>query len=241
MLAKVLKKEAAAVVSPFPIPSLGSAPEGYQRLSEVVLPAVTSFEEFASFHDDVIVGSAAEDILQAARKEAARIISDAKSEGAAITERAAAAAASQDSNLLDEQVAGRVADLRRELAASIGEIAALSDTVRNGIEVETVDLAIRIAKKIVGREVSVDREIALTLVRVSLAKLHNRSAAKIHLHPDEHAYVQAHIGTLDFRGTVELVEDRSVSPGGCLITTDTGDIDARIESQFDEIAHGLLD
>jgi len=88
--------------------------------------------------------------------------------------------------------------------------------------------------------VTIDREIALTLVKVSLGKLHNRSIAEVHLNPEDYAFVQAHLEKLDFRGSLELVEDRSISVGGCLIHTETGEIDARIKSQFDEIAYGLL-
>ena len=106
---------------------------------------------------------------------------------------------------------------------------------------ELVELALDIAKKIVGREVTIDREIALTLVKVSLEKLHNRARAQVHLHPEDFAYVESHREKLDFHGSLEIIEDRSISVGGCLIHTETGDIDARIESQFDEIAHGLLE
>ena len=103
-----------------------------------------------------------------------------------------------------------------------------------------VELALEIAKKVVGREVSLDREIALTLVKVSLKRLNSRAAAQVHLSPDDFAFVDAHREKLDFHGSLEIIEDRSVSPGGCLVRTDTGDIDARIESQFDEISHGLI-
>ena len=99
---------------------------------------------------------------------------------------------------------------------------------------------LQVADSVGDREVTIDREIAFTLVKVSLGKLHDRAVAEVHLSPEDFTYVQAHREKLDFRGSLDLVEDRSISVGGCLIHTESGDIDARIESQFEEIAHGLM-
>ena len=126
------------------------------------------------------------------------------------------------------------------LANTIAEVGSLGSEMAASVEHELLELAIQIAKKIVAREVTIDREIALTLVKVSLAKLHNRSIAEVHLNPEDYSFVKNHLDKLDFRGKIDLVEDKSISVGGCLIHTETGDIDARIESQFDEISHGLL-
>ena len=40
---------------------------------------------------------------------------------------------------------------------------------------------------------------------------------------------------VDGIGQLEIVEDRRVSPGGCVVETTGGTIDARIETQFTEI------
>lgn len=131
--------------------------------------------------------------------------------------------------------------LRENLTETIDRISSLAKEVTAKLESEVVELALEIAKKIVAREINTDREVVLAVTRTALTKLHARTLASVHLHPDDLVFVQENRDRLNFHGSLELIEDKSITPGGCLIHTDSGDIDARIESQFDEIAHGLLE
>jgi flagellar assembly protein FliH len=233
MLAKVLKKEEAAQFTSFSLPAFGSGVWGFNDLT-----AGQSGGRDLNGTDPIANASAeAEQILREAREEAARIIAAASPNAA---EQASAPSEDEIEAAIKSAVADQAADLRSELTATIENISSLADEVTKRAEADIVQLALQIAKKVVGREVTIDREIALTLVRVSLSKLHNRSIAQVHLNPEDLAFVEAHREACDFRGALELVADRSVSLGGCLVHTETGDIDARIESQFDVIAHGLL-
>ncbi len=241
MLAKVFKGDEAAGIAAFSVPSLGGSSPSLKGVSRFVFPdfegtrAEISLElpDPAGFIDD-------EDILQSARDEAARIIAEAEEHGEIIQQAASDKASHTSEVTFEAAVDERVADIRCQLADTISQLAALSAAANERAETGVIELAVHIAKKIVGREVEIDREIALNLVKVSLAKLHNRSVAKVHLSTADFAYVESHREALDFRGTIELIEDSSITAGGCLIHTETGDIDARIESQFDEIAHGLF-
>ena len=181
-----------------------------------------------------------EDVLHTARQEAEQIVAQAKQQSATVEETIRAQALQEARQMLEAENAAQIARLRAELTETIAQISSLSDQVIARVENDVVVLALEVAKKIVAREVMFDREIALTLVKVSLKKLHSRAVAQVRLHPEDFAYVQAHRGKIDFHGSLEIVEDRTISPGGCLIHTETGDVDARIESQFEEIAHGLL-
>jgi flagellar assembly protein FliH len=244
MLAKVLKAAAAAGSMPFSIPLIGG--EGSQFTSSGIqqftvpelepLEYVSTPEQYDLPADDLT----ADEFLARAQDEAARIITQAE-EHAAIIEQVASDKAVQKAKAeLEAEHAEMFAGLRTQLADTIAEVGAIGSDLEASVEHELVELAIQIAKKVVAREVTIDREVALTLVKVSLAKLHNRSIAEIHLNPEDYSFVKNHLDKLDFRGKIDLVEDKSISIGGCLIHTETGDIDARIESQFDEISHGLL-
>ncbi len=243
MLAKVLKATAAAGTQPFSIPLIGG--NGTQTNSsgvqQFVVPELEPVE-FISTPAQYDLGGdlSADELLIKAQEEAARIIAQAEEHAAIIEQLASDKAIQKAREDIEAENAGRFAELRMELAKTIAEVGSLGSKMAASAEHELVELAIQIAKKVVAREVTIDREIALTLVKVSLAKLHNRSVAEIHLNPEDYSFVKNHLDKLDFRGKIDLVEDRSISVGGCLIHTETGDIDARIESQFDEISHGLL-
>ncbi len=245
MLAKVVKNNSVTGLTPFSIPELGVTNSDARNINQFMFPAVSDFEpleavgegEDATFTNHV---PNIEEIIQNAQTEATRIIALAEENAANIAAAAQEKAVQEVQAQFDEKVAAGVAEIRQQLAETIEKISALSSEITNRTEGDLVKLALQIAKKVVAREVTIDREIALTLVKVSLGKLHNRSIAEVHLNPEDFVYVQAQREKIDFRGSLELVEDRSISVGGCLIHTETGDIDARIESQFDEIAHGLF-
>lgn len=243
MLAKVVKKHAATAFTPFSLPEIGADSESFEENSNFMFPNAALLEpvetpvDFASAESEELT---VENIIQNARDEAARIVAQAEKDREMIEQAAREKGMQFVQNTIDSEVAAQMGELRTRLTETIDQISAMREQIVAGSESELVELAIEIANKIVAREVTIDREIALTLVKVSLKRLNSRTAARVHLHPDDFAFVQSHREKLDFHGSLDFVEDRSITVGGCLIRTDTGDIDARIESQFDEIAHGLL-
>lgn len=170
----------------------------------------------------------AEQIIEVAKMRAEEIEREAFIKG----EAAGKAAVSME---IDRQVS----DLRGQLSRTLNELQGLKSELESKVEREMVELAIEISKKIVQREVTVDREVALTLARVALTRLHSRTTTVIRLHPDDYAHATTNRDKLESDGTVEFVEDRSVGPGGCVIQTDMGEVDARISQQFREIEKGF--
>jgi flagellar assembly protein FliH len=141
---------------------------------------------------------------------------------------------------VEAEMNAKTGALRDELTRTIDSVSALANELTVKLESDVVELALEIAKKIVAREVSIEPEVVISVTKKALAKLHSRTSAQIHLNPDDLAYVQEHRTKLNFHGALELLEDASVAPGGCFIHTDNGDIDGRIDSQFDEITEALL-
>ncbi|MBS1792391.1 MAG: hypothetical protein JSS81_00975 [Acidobacteria bacterium] len=255
MLAKVIKNQnVPAAVTAVAIPRIGGSSTDSRSIGQFVFPSVAELlageteqpaavpetEPVETEFEPAVVMPNIDEIVQSARDEAARIIATAESNAADIAEAAREKAEQEVRLRFDQEVAAQAAEIRLQLTETIEQIAGLAAEITRQAENDLVELALRIAKKVVAREVTIDREIALTLVKVSLGKLHNRSVAEVHLNPEDLQFVRMHREKLDFRGSLELVEDRSISVGGCLIHTETGDIDARIESQFEEIAHGLF-
>lgn len=252
MLAKIVKSDPLVEFSAPAFPSIGESVSKARHKESFAVPELSELisakhsegeiDEFQPVANPIIVSPTprVDDVLQAAREEAARIIAEAE-QNAAVFARAAEEKATQEIYArFESEVAAQADQIRLQLTQTIEQVSALSETISARHEKDLVELALQIAKKIVGREVTIDREIAFALVKVSLAKLHNRAVAEVHLNPDDLAFVETHRERLDFRGSLLLVEDKSVSHGGCLIHTESGEIDARIESQFDEIAHGLF-
>jgi flagellar assembly protein FliH len=242
MSAKVIKCRQPVELAPLPIPEIGDADSTARGSGVFVVPPFDPTIALVEHpHKEPLpLAATPEEIVENARQRSARIIAEAEESRSIIEQAAFEKAQLEALSLIEGKVESRVAEVRDETAKTIEKLARLSDDIMSHVESDLVELAIRIAKKIVRREVTIDREIALTLVRVSLSKLNQRTAAEVHLNPEDLSHINSRLDALDFRGALNLVGDPSISLGGCLIHTETGDVDARIESQFDEIAFGLL-
>jgi flagellar assembly protein FliH len=128
-------------------------------------------------------------------------------------------------------------------AEGIIEIGRIKSALYVQVEREVVRLAIEVAKKIVHREVQVDREIIQTLVRVALSHVADKAPVSIHVNPKDFEYIserQTELSQAEGR-TISFIPDKSIERGGCLVETDCGDIDARLEEKFSEVEHAFFE
>jgi len=103
-------------------------------------------------------------------------------------------------------------------------------------EREAVELALSIARKIIHQEVSTNRGVVLNVVKAALKKVSNHKKIKIRLNPADLDFmneVKSQMPDLVARFDEVIFEgDTSIGDGGCVIDTNFGDIDARIEKQL---------
>jgi flagellar assembly protein FliH len=139
----------------------------------------------------------------------------------------------------------KVEAIMRRYSESLLDLGSLRSNLYAQVEREVVRLALEVAKKIVHREIRADKEIIQTLVKVALSHVAEKSAVTIHLHPLDYNFVLEHKAELSQseHGVREIVllADRSIERGGCLVKTECGDIDARIEEKFREIEQGFFE
>lgn len=249
MLAKLLKTETGNIeCTPFVLPSesdpvteVFSAWEIMEdepqpvRIANVLIPQIEDVVQAEREKAEAQVAG----ILNAARDQANKMIMDAEAEVQRIEHDAMERGMLDARALVQAEINQAVEDLRSQLARSLDEVAALRLTLAERVEKELVQLSLEIAKKIVQREVLVDPDIPLTMARLALSRTH-RASATVRLHPDDFEYVNSRRDQLRAEGLIEIVADAGVSRGGCVIQSERGDVDARIEQQFANIEHGFL-
>ena len=107
-----------------------------------------------------------------------------------------------------------------------------------------IDLLMQIAKSIVLRELSTDREYVVRLVRHLVERTGVRENLKIRLHPEDIQTVGMLKEKLEEKlGQVKhlLVEPSTQVPkGGCAIETEWHAIEASVESQIAAISESLM-
>jgi len=106
-------------------------------------------------------------------------------------------------------------------------------------EREAVELALAIAKKIVCHEISINKKAVINIVKEALKKIVDHKKIIIRLAPSDirtmkDAKIQASSLTENLENVI-LEEDETIMDGGCVIETDLGEIDARIENQIQAV------
>jgi flagellar assembly protein FliH len=122
------------------------------------------------------------------------------------------------------------------LNATLGQLENIRKESYREIEEEVARLALSIARKVVCHEVNTSRKTVACLAREALSQVDNPAKIKIKLSPDDLQFIDDTRSQLSrFLRHVDHIHfeaDESIQSGGCLIETDRGDIDARIEKQF---------
>ncbi|MDA8745553.1 flagellar assembly protein FliH [Rubripirellula amarantea] len=203
-----------------------------------VRPIAFSFEQ---------IEGRADEYLQSVRREAAKIVQQAHSEAEEVRRKADAAgrAAAEQAieRLLDEKITQQMKTLRPALEGVAHQLADARGRWLSEWEASAVHLAARIAERILRCELSKEPHAPLALVRESLELASGSANITVHLSPADCKHLSAASGeiveSLKQLAPAKIVADASVSPGGCIVKTEFGEIDQRIESQLARLEEEL--
>lgn len=125
------------------------------------------------------------------------------------------------------------------LRQALVQLQNIRQEIHQEIEKELARLALAIAKKIVCHEVRTKQETVVCVAREALSRVENPGKIKIKLNPEDLQFINNTKSQFSqFLHNVDHIRFEAadcIERGGCLIETDSGDIDARIETQFQAI------
>jgi flagellar assembly protein FliH len=128
---------------------------------------------------------------------------------------------------------------------AVSEIEKYKTIIYKNAEKKILDLSLAISRKIILNEVLINKDIVLAVLRESLKKIMNDEKVTVKLNHDDLQFINENKDVLKdiyFKNnTVKFVEDNDVEIGGCLIETDSGVIDGRIESQLNVIEESVAE
>ena len=128
---------------------------------------------------------------------------------------------------------------REDLEAFVEHIEAERKTAWAEMEPEMIGLVFEIAKKVIKTEVEASREVSLAVVQNALRRVAETGTIRIRVHADDLETIRANredlLTLVDGIRHIEIISDRRIGLGGCIVETDAGTIDARIETQVDEV------
>ena len=139
----------------------------------------------------------------------------------------------------------RVAQSLEAVAAAERAMADMYDRYVAEAEAAAVDLAFQIAEKVISTTIATDREAVLGVVSGALLRTTDRDHLVLEVNPGDFELVRDSAAELAARlggiSRMEVVSERRVEAGGCVVRTDAGEIDARVSSQLERVRQLLAE
>jgi flagellar assembly protein FliH len=126
-------------------------------------------------------------------------------------------------------------------ARSAAEISSLRSRLRKQAECDVVKLAIAMARRILHREVTMDRDALASLLRTALSRIDQREAHSVRVRPEDAGVVAAFLERIGCPQKMEVTPDATLERGALILETEHGQLDASIETQLSEIERGFAD
>jgi len=138
-----------------------------------------------------------------------------------------------------EEMQERISKLDAQIKRLDGLLQFVSRPLQNldeEVENMLLQLALTVGKQLARRELRVDPTQVIAIIRESLAELPaSAREIRVQLHPEDAAMVRERLTAPSNERAWSIVEDPTMSRGGCIVRTDNSQIDARLESRINTI------
>ena len=139
----------------------------------------------------------------------------------------------------DEAAIAKIEPLMGALQQAIEQMQVIRKQTHQDIESEVVELALAIARKVICREIATGKQSVVAVAREALRQVEHPGKIKIKMNPDD--LQAANEAGYEFSSLTENMKavsvetETGISAGGCVIETDCGEIDARIDKQLQAV------
>jgi flagellar assembly protein FliH len=140
-----------------------------------------------------------------------------------------------------QSLGGQVEAMQLKLARSIEELAGSRARYRRQAEQDVVALALAVARRILHRELTVAPEALLGLVKAALDKMESRELHQVRVSRQDAAMVKQFFEQMGLPHRVEVLADANLPPGGVMLESGRGSLDASVDTQLSEIERGFAD
>lgn len=144
----------------------------------------------------------------------------------------------------EEEMKRKIAEMMEEARAVLTEAYRARDVIIQEAEPFLVELSCDIAEKIVEKQLTIEPEFTMNLIKKSLARKREQGLISLCVSPSQFTFVNAAREELslaiDSQAELQILPDATVKDHGCVIRSSFGSIDARIDTQLAEIKKELL-
>ncbi|MBW1712973.1 MAG: hypothetical protein JRJ59_07485 [Deltaproteobacteria bacterium] len=129
------------------------------------------------------------------------------------------------------------------IMAAAGQIESSRDRILAEVEAELVDLVVMAASKVVGHEIKTNPQVVVSLVKTALKQVSQSRWVKIEVNPQDLKLIEEIRPQLladnPDLGKVELGPNPEISPGGCLVMTESEEIEDTVEARLANLSQAM--
>ena len=134
----------------------------------------------------------------------------------------------------------RIESVLTTLQDVVAKLAKLRKQIFIDSETEIVELALAIARRIICHEVKLNKNTVIDVTREALKRIEDHEKIKVKLKPEDlECFGYADSNPICNNENVTFEAEETISSGGCVIETEAGAFDARIEKQIQAVEGAL--
>lgn len=195
--------------------------------------------------DQIVFANSIEDVVRPLFAEPRDLVVKADTQRVLLDAEALLQAARDEAQTMRQE--GYQAGLQRglaQLATCASQLSTLRETALRARENDVIGLAMAVARKIVNKEIEEDLALLTSLFEQTLGEIGAAQQIVIRLHPKSLPLMksaQQKLKEIDQPVQIELESDSTLACGDCIIETEFGRIDARLDAQFAFIERALVE
>ena len=195
--------------------------------------------------------SRARDYLAEVQQQAAELLEQARKEASALKAQAQQSGLQAAKKEIEKQIednAARISEARCKtaIAASQQSLEQLNQATTQWLAQwrnQTVELACRIAEKLVRAQKDFDNELLRVWMEEAIAMMRDEREVRIMVHPDDYSlagrFLQNMAQTIPHAGSATVLPDPTIQRGGCVVRSKNGQVDQQLEAQLQRLAEQL--
>jgi flagellar assembly protein FliH len=109
------------------------------------------------------------------------------------------------------------------------------------VERQLTLLALAVGKQLARRELKANPQEIIPLIRECVGRLPIAARdVRVHLHPEDATLIREHLACAEGERAWTLIEDPTLSRGGCLVRAEASQVDVRLESRVAAVVASLF-
>lgn len=174
------------------------------------------------------------------RQETDMLLANARAEAEKIQQRAYHEGFAQGEAAGRKLAMQKIEPVLRALNTLLESLSEERKRVIEQYESDLIKLAFSIALRLIHREIELSQDVIVGIAAAALTKVVKANKVKILVSPFDLEILQQHVAEGDVDGewlpsNLKVESDFNITRGGCRVLTDSGEIDATIESQIHQL------